>query len=148
MRVAIAESAALAYGGDPGDDDDDDALDDKVYLAKSEAGLFTLQLLDAIICLLATSQSKSLRTHILRGLYEAGSSLHDSWANAEEMMQTIFAADEAAAAKTPASGGPQGANVAQRRAMASMEEGVKALLARYAAAAEGTSEAAEGKSDA
>lgn len=139
QRVALAESAAFAYGGHDtagGADDDDEALEEKAYLARSEAGLFTLQLIDSVVCYAAAAKSKPLRARTLQMLYEGGGSLHDAWANAEELIRTVYAADaELAGGETG-----RGADAAQRRAMAEMEEGVQALLAKYQASSEGVGE--------
>jgi hypothetical protein len=138
-RVALAESAAFAYGGrdTEGGSDDEEDLEEKAYLARSEAGLYTLQLLDSVVCYVAVAKSKPLRARALQRIYEGGASLHDAWGNAEELLKTVYAADAGLG------GGGEagcGADTAQRRAMAEMEEGVNALLAKYQAPAQGGGE--------
>lgn len=67
------------------EDSEDD--DEATYLARVEAGLPTLQLIDLCLGYIATAKAKGckpLRQRVLTGLYEDGASLHDVWANIEE----------------------------------------------------------------
>jgi beta-catenin-like protein 1 len=75
-HVGAAEAAAaraVAADVDDGDDDDDDderpSAEDRLYLARLDAGLTTLQLIDTLLGFLVTSRAKPLRVGVLQGLY-------------------------------------------------------------------------------
>ena len=91
-RVAQAEEAAEAAvlaGGDAGTSDDEDGdekptADERIFLARMDAGLGTLQKMDVILGYIATAKAKALRVAVLRGLYDQWRSLHDVAANIDE----------------------------------------------------------------
>ena len=76
IHVGSAEAAAaraVAADVDDGEDDDDDderpSAEDRLYLARLDAGLTTLQLIDTLLGFLVTSRAKPLRVGVLQGLY-------------------------------------------------------------------------------
>ena len=71
-HVGAAEAAAARAVDDSDDDDDDDerpSAEDRLYLARLDAGLTTLQLIDTLLGFLVTSRAKPLRVGVLQGLY-------------------------------------------------------------------------------
>ena len=75
-HVGSAEAAAaraVAADVDDGEDDDDDderpSAEERLYLARLDAGLTTLQLIDTLLGFLVTSRAKPLRVGVLQGLY-------------------------------------------------------------------------------
>lgn len=86
-RVMTAEEAAAETeaGGEDGEEEGEQpSLDDRIYLARADAGLPTLHMIDIILGYLATSRQKPLRVAVLQGLYVQGRSLHDVAASIEE----------------------------------------------------------------
>ncbi|EOD05355.1 hypothetical protein EMIHUDRAFT_448624 [Emiliania huxleyi CCMP1516] len=140
-RVELAAEAALAVSEvGRGGEEDEDELDDALYLARTGAGLRTLQLVDTALCYVAGSRAKPLLGRLLHGLYEGGASLHSVWGNADEHLKTCDGGDE----PLP--------DAAEQRSVSEMGEAVRALLSRYKSAddaeGEGGDDRGEGSADA
>ena len=67
-------------GGEP-------TMEERIYLARADAGLGTLQKLDTLLGYLATARVKALRVAVLRGLYEQGCSLRDVASTVDEHLK-------------------------------------------------------------
>ena len=86
-EASIAAEGHEDESGDDNDEDDDDVkptADERVYLARVDAGLVTLQKIDVILGYLATAKAKQLRQCVMHGLYHQGRSLHDVAASIDE----------------------------------------------------------------
>jgi beta-catenin-like protein 1 len=115
-RIAEAEGAALRRAAAEGDDEE--AVEERLYLARQEAGGYTWQLVDVCLAYVAGAKQKALCQRLMDGLYEAESSLHDVWTNADELIRGLVG----------------GGDASEQRHIAEMSATVQALLARYAAA--------------
>lgn len=138
-RVAVAEArVTLSLDEDEGEGEDEEGAtpEERIYLARVEAGLQTLHTLDTIVGYVATARNKPLRVAILQGLYEQGRSLHDVWASIDEH-DKLFS-DGARPDKT------------RDKQLGAMGEAVRALLATYSqpTAAAGEASAAGSSADA
>jgi len=123
-KVSGAEEAldaALAEGEEE-DEDEETTDDERLYLARMEAGLPTLQLIDHCLGYVVAAKAKGtkpLRQRVLMFLYEAGTSLHDVWATVEEKAKLST---------------EERADRMRQQHLAEMGEAVKALLDKYKAA--------------
>ena len=105
-RVAAAEEATM-------EEEEEDR-----YIARDDAGLTTLHMIDTIVGYVATSRQKQLRGAILQGLYAQGRSLHDVEASLEEEAETAGHDD-----------------TVREEQFGLMRDAVKALLLKYLPAA-------------
>ena len=85
---AVAEAAIDAEGEVEEDEEDEEDVkptaEERIYLARMDAGQATLQRIDVILGYIATAKAKPLRVAVLRGLYDQGRSLHDVAINVDE----------------------------------------------------------------
>ena len=134
-RVSAAEEAAEAALGDDDEeeaDDDDEEADDgakptaeeRVYLAKVDAGLATLLKVDVVLGYIATARAKALKSAILTTLYEQGRSMHDVAANIDEELKMVAGGES----------GDGRADPARDTHLAAMSTAVQAILAKYQSA--------------
>ena len=121
-RIAAAEAEAAAEDEDDegGEDDERPTLEERVYLARVEAGLPTLHMIDTAIGYLVTARAKPLRVGLLEGLHTQGRSLHDVAASIDELARVGGTAATSARAD----------EVRDER-MRLMHESVEALLLKY-----------------
>jgi len=88
--AAAVEAAEVAAARESDAEEEDEAdAEERAYLARMEAGSYTLQLVDVCLCYAATAKNKQLRQQVLHGLYEDGFSLHDIWANAFDHIKSF-----------------------------------------------------------
>jgi beta-catenin-like protein 1 len=131
--VRVAEAEAMAEAAAPADEEEEDddeeegdgaqpTAEERIYLARMDAGLPTLLKMDVILGYLATAKAKPLRVAVLHGLYEQGRSLHDVAANIDEDAKVV-------------SGTAGRADPARDERLARMNEAVQALLLKYDKAA-------------
>jgi beta-catenin-like protein 1 len=121
-RVADAADS-VDDGGDEEDDEGDGEYEERLYLARVDAGLGTLHALDTILGYLAAARNKPIRTAVLHGLYAQERSLHDVVASIDEHARIGLGADSRA-------------DPARDAAMSTMSDAVHALLRKYAPAGE------------
>ncbi|KAL1521953.1 hypothetical protein AB1Y20_021599 [Prymnesium parvum] len=121
-RVAAAEEEMEGAASDEDGEEDELGYDERLYLARVEAGLPCLQAIDhclAFTCAAKAKGCKPMRQRVLLSLYEAGASLHDVWATVEESARLDV----------------EEKSEAVQRALDEMGEAVKALLSKYKDAA-------------
>ena len=128
VRVGDAEEAAeaaLAQDEEEDEDDDDDdakpTAEERVYLAKAEAGLPTLLKIDVVLGYIATAKAKVLKSAVLHTLYEQGRSLHDVATNIDEELKMVAGG----------AGDDGRADPARDAHLAAMSTAVQAILAKY-----------------
>jgi hypothetical protein len=138
-RVAEAEDAAemavaVEGNGEEGEDDEEDqdgedvTAEERVYLARMDAGLGTLHKLDLLLGYIVSARSKPLKTAVLHGLYEAGRSLIDVAASIDEVAK--IDASSGGSASGSGSGAVRLDPVRDER-LAQMSGAVQALCAKY-----------------
>ena len=115
--------AALAAEGAPDEDEEEGeegrpTAEERVYLAKVDAGLSTLAKIDLLLGYLATAKAKPLRVAVLSGLYEQGSSLHAVAEHVDDERKML-------------QGDGARADTARDTRLAAMSAAVQAILLKY-----------------
>lgn len=115
-KVAFAEASVVKLQDEEAVNGQADSQD-RLCLARIDAGVHILHALDMVLGYVATGRNKPLRVAVLRGLYEQGCSLHDVWANIDEHTQLF--------------GGAVRSDSTRDKQLAAMGDAVRGLLAKY-----------------
>jgi len=124
-RVAAAEEAVDEKGEDEeGEDEEGEqpSYEERIHLARIDAGLPTLHMIDTILGYVATSRQKTLRVSVLQGLFAQGRSLHDVAASLEEQSRLGIAVAASMVARDDSVRDEQ---------FGRMHDSVKAMLLKY-----------------
>ena len=134
-HVAAAEDAAMEAVAEEGEDEEEEeeapTAEERVYLAKVDAGLGTLFKIDVLLGYIATARAKPLKRAILHGLYEQGCSMHLVAASIDEELRMV-----------KGGGGGAREDPARDSHLATMTAAVQDILSRYAQPAETAEEGA------
>ena len=138
---AAAEAAIAAGGGDDDDEEEDEeegpTAEERIYLAKVDAGLQSLHKIDVLLGYITTAKAKPLKSLVLNTLYEHGRSMLDVAAHIDEELKMV-AAEEVANEKKK--------DPAREGRLATMHAAVQAIVSKYAVASEGGASAEAGPS--
>lgn len=84
----LAEAEAAAADAVE-EDADDEEYEEAIFAARLDAGLSTMQLVDASLGYIATARHKGLRQGVMQGLFERGGSLHAVHERVRELLHSL-----------------------------------------------------------